>query len=199
MAVLPEAFTGLYGVEHFASNAERYCGKESGSALMQRLAHEHGMYVVGGVIEAAGGPGTPGLLHNTVYAFGPDGSMRARYRKLHLSKVQFGADSTSEGSVLTPGSELSSFEVDGTGFKVGLLNCFDLRFADASTALSKRHGCNVLLYPSAWLKSSGDLGHWDCLLRSVFCSPCRRSLPPHEARLWALGPAHGQRTVCTGP
>lgn len=160
VAVLPECFTGLYGVPHFAGNAEVPLDEGSGTRMMRDAAKLHGIYVAGGVIERAGD-----RLHNTVFAFGPDGGEVARYRKLHLSRVTFGADATSESSVLTAGEELSCFEVAGTPFKVGLLNCFDLRFLGLSAALA-RAGCNVLLYPSAWLRSSGALGHWDCLLRA---------------------------------
>ena len=96
-----------------------------------------------------------------------------------------GPDRTAEGEVLTAGDELVTFDVGvpnscGAGsagnsqedggaaagcFQVGLLNCFDLRFPAASDALGQM-GCHVLLYPSAWLQSTGELGHWDCLLRA---------------------------------
>jgi predicted amidohydrolase len=162
LVVLPEAFTGIYGVNHFAANAETPLAADSGTAVMARAAKEHKIHVVGGVIEECS---NSNLMHNTVFAYGPNGKEVARYRKLHLSKVQIGADKTSEGSVLTSGDALESFEVN-EHFRIGLLNCFDLRFASQSSALVSGHSCNVLLYPSAWLKSSGELGHWDWLLRA---------------------------------
>ena len=73
MVVLPEAFTGLYGVEHFESNAESLLGQNSGTELMSRAAMKHGITVVGGVIESCSG-----LLYNTIFAFGPDGEVAAR-------------------------------------------------------------------------------------------------------------------------
>jgi predicted amidohydrolase len=162
LVVLPEAFTGLYGVGNFASNAEIPLGEASGTAVMASAAAKHKIYVCGGVIESCE---ATSLLHNTVFAFGPDGEEAARYRKLHLSKVHVGADRTSEGSVLTAGDALASFNVN-EHFRVGLLNCFDLRFATQSSILAAQHSCNVLLYPAAWLKSSGEMGHWDTLLRA---------------------------------
>lgn len=160
LVALPECWTGPYGVPHFPTHAEDYLGSESGSLLMQTAAAEHGIHVCGGVIEK---DLTSSKLFNTVFAFGPNGDLAARYRKLHLSRVHVGADRTSEGSVLTPGDELVSFEVGA--FKVGLLNCFDLRFRDASTILGEM-GCHVILYPAAWLKTTGDLGHWHTLLKA---------------------------------
>lgn len=160
LVALPECFTGPYGIPFFPTHAEDYLGSDSGSLLMQSAAAEHGIHVVGGVIEKdADSP----KLYNTVFAFGPDGGLAARYRKLHLSRVHVGADKTSEGSVLTPGDELVSFKVGD--FKVGLLNCFDLRFQQASAILGDM-GCHVILYPAAWLKTTGDLQHWDVLLRA---------------------------------
>ena len=160
LVVLPECWTGEYGVTNFEKNAERFQEHGSGSRLMSELAAEHGIYVIGGVIEQA-----TNSLYNSVFAFDPEGNVIARYRKLHLSKVTFGKDQTSEGTVLCPGNELACFDVGKTGLRVGLLNCFDLRFPAASQTL-RQVNCSILLYPSAWLRSSGDLGHWTTLLKA---------------------------------
>ena len=161
VVVLPECWTGEYGVANFKTNAERFMEQESGTRLMSELASELGIYVVGGVIEQ-----TTESLFNSVFAFNPEGSAIARYRKLHLSRVTFGEDRTSEGTVLSPGNKLACFDVGTTGFRVGLLNCFDLRFPAASQSLRHQADCHVLLYPSAWLQSSGELGHWTTLLKA---------------------------------
>ena len=161
VVVLPECWTGEYGVTNFEKNAERFMDQESGTRLMSELASELGIYVIGGVIEQ-----TTDALFNSVFAFNPEGSAIARYRKLHLSRVTFGEDRTSEGTVLCPGNKLACFDVGTTGFRVGLLNCFDLRFPAASRSLRHQADCNVLVYPSAWLKSSGELGHWETLLKA---------------------------------
>jgi predicted amidohydrolase len=107
-------------------------------------------------------------LYNTVFGFGPDGSEVAKYRKLHLSRVQVGPDKTSEGSILTAGDKLCAFDIYSSEdndvlCRVGLLNCFDLRFSEVSKRLCSAEGgieCDVLLYPSAWLNSTGEMGHW---------------------------------------
>ena len=107
-------------------------------------------------------PTTKERLYNTIACFGPDGSMVAKYRKVHLSRVKAGPDATAEATVLTPGDDAMSFEVGG--LKVGMLCCFDLRFKH----LSKHYedaGCDVLAYPSAFLHSTGQ-HHWELLLRS---------------------------------
>eukprot|EP00040_Diaphanoeca_grandis_P012668 m.64193 g.64193 ORF g.64193 m.64193 type:complete len:310 (-) comp23398_c0_seq1:857-1786(-) len=174
LVCLPESFTGEYGVDHFANNAERWLEPESGTLLLSQLAAEHGIYVCGGVIEH---DDDTDELFNTIAAFGPDGVEVARYRKMHLSRVVIGGDSTSEDSILTAGDELSWFDVedtspnaDGRGWRVGLQNCFDLRFNEAHAMLTdlppRGLGSELVLYPSSWLKSTGDLGHWETLLRA---------------------------------
>jgi predicted amidohydrolase len=173
LVVLPEAFTGLYGVKYFASNAEVWKAKHSGTQLMAQMAAKHHIHVVGGVIEQHP---INKKMFNTVAAFGPNGEV-ARYRKIHLSKVTIGPDSTSEGTILESGDELSWFDIadsgdgsDGRGWRIGIACCFDLRFRDLSDMLVKAPpkgvGADVLLYPSSWLKSTGDLGHWDTLLKA---------------------------------
>lgn len=169
---LPEAWTGLYGVDHFKGNAEDLNSRGSGSAMMAAKAAQHGVYVCGGVIEKS----HEGLLYNTIAAYGPSGDMVARYRKTHLSKVRVGPDATSEGDVLEPGSRLAWFEVEGDagtggdGFRIGLACCFDLRFKELADVLCdpppRGIGSDVLLYPSAWLASTGELGHWETLLKA---------------------------------
>jgi predicted amidohydrolase len=111
-------------VEHFEGNAETLGAIGSGSGVMASLAREHGIHIVGGVIERVygsdedeGGTGTGPVLHNTIVAYGPDTKRGpiAQYRKIHLSKVQLGPDKTSEGNVLTAGTELAYFDLPTAG------------------------------------------------------------------------------------
>ena len=107
---LPEAWTGIYGVEHFEGNAEVLGAAGTGSAMMAEAAQQHSIYVCGGVIEDATTATLPSeqLLHNTIVAYGPNTTEPvATYRKMHLSKVKVGPDATSEGSVLVAGTSLS--------------------------------------------------------------------------------------------
>lgn len=64
---LPEAWTGLYGVEHFESNAEVLGAAGTGSALMANAAKKHSVFVCGGVIEDCAT--STQQLHNTIVAY----------------------------------------------------------------------------------------------------------------------------------
>ena len=174
--MLPEAFTGTYGVEHFARNSEILETDGSGSALLATLAAQHHMHVVGGVIECC--PSSD-LLFNSTVAYDASGSLVAKYRKIHLSKVRVGVDDTSEASVLQEGNSTASFKIpveivangeiepQGAAFTVGLACCFDLRFPDLAGAYARwgKEPCDVLLYPSAFLASTGEK-HWELMLRA---------------------------------
>lgn len=50
--------------------------------MMAAKALEHAIFVTGGVIEEA----EDGLLYNSMPIYGPDGKLRANYRKVHLSR-----------------------------------------------------------------------------------------------------------------
>jgi omega-amidase len=194
LLVLPESFTGSYGVQHFDSNAEVLGEPGSGSAALAAIARRHQMVAVGGVIERCA---RSNLLYNTIVAEGPEGTL-ARYRKVHLSKVTVGPDATSEGSVLQPGDRTASFICRGKAttnktaelssthesererspgqcdtksgpleFCIGLGCCFDLRFADFSAQYAAWGPVpsDVVIYPSAFLASTGS-AHWELLLRA---------------------------------
>ena len=83
-------------------------------------------------------------------------------------------DGDSDGSLF--GGLVGGGAEDSTppSWRFGLGCCFDLRFKHLASSLTDGPprnantglGANVLLYPSAWLASTGDLGHWDALLRA---------------------------------
>ena len=110
--MLPEAFTGTYGVEHFARNSGVLGADGSGSALLATIASQHRMHVVGGVIERCP---SSNVLFNSTVAYDTTGSLVAKYRKIHLSKVRVGADDTSEASVLQEGNSTASFKIHVDG------------------------------------------------------------------------------------
>ena len=100
-----------------------------------------------------------------------------------MAVVSSGSDSSSGSGSGDGGSDGSLFgglvgggAEDSTppSWRFGLGCCFDLRFKHLASSLTDGPprnantglGANVLLYPSAWLASTGDLGHWDALLRA---------------------------------
>ena len=193
IAALPECFVGSYGVDHFAKWAE-VLGRFGGSAMMAAAAKDHKMHVIGGVIEA---DEERGCMFNTIVAYGPDGELAAKYRKVHLSRVM---GITSESDVLQPGDAPVDFMAGET--RVGLACCFDLRFprllAKYGPAPSDTGPCDVLVAPSAFLDTTGH-PHWELLCRrAALDTQCFVVAPNMSFRSEDAVPLHGRSMVC-GP
>jgi predicted amidohydrolase len=102
-------------------------------------------------------------VYNCAIVFGPDGGMRARYRKLHLFDVEIpGGKKYLESAVISPGLETVHFSIDE--FNFGLATCYDLRFPELFRRLVL-NGANVILLPAAFTMQTGR-DHWEVLLRA---------------------------------
>lgn len=125
------------------------------------MAVRHGLWLVaGGMPEQAADPQRP---YNCCAVFSPDGSLRARYRKIHLFDVELrdGADYR-ESAVATPGTEPVTVSV--AGLCLGLSICYDLRFPELYRRLSAA-GADLLVVPAAFTLATGK-DHWLALLRA---------------------------------
>ena len=56
-------------------------------------------------------------------------------------------------------------DVPDLGCKIGMTICYDVRFPEVYSKLAKA-GCNIILVPSAFMKKTGSLGHWEILLKA---------------------------------
>ena len=102
-------------------------------------------------------------IHNTGVVVGPDGELRAVYRKIHLFDVEIpGGMTYRESAVITAGSEVVTFAIDE--FVFGMATCYDLRFPELFRRLAAQ-GANVLLVPAAFTLQTGR-DHWEVLLRA---------------------------------
>ena len=123
-------------------------------------------------------PDGPERTWNTTLLFGPDGSLRAQYRKIHLFDVDLeaaGGVRFFESERTLPGEELVVAPTSlGT---VGLSICYDLRFPELYRALVDR-GATILAVPAAFTLMTGK-DHWEVLLRA-------RAI---ETQSWVLAPA----------
>ncbi|GAA3701737.1 carbon-nitrogen hydrolase family protein [Arthrobacter ginkgonis] len=116
------------------------------------IARRHGVALVAGVVEASG---EPDRAYNTLAAFGPDGALLARYRKIHLFDAQgFGESRFIQPA---PSAEPVVFEFGGVNF--GLMTCYDLRFPELARALSDA-GADVLLVCSSWVPGEHKTRQW---------------------------------------
>jgi predicted amidohydrolase len=97
-----------------------------------RLAKEHNLYVVPGLLERDGH-----LVYNVAVLIGPDGTVVGKYRKVCLPRGEV------EGGI-APGTEYPVFP---TRFgRVGLMVCYDGFFPEVARELSNR-GAEVIAWP----------------------------------------------------
>lgn len=102
-------------------------------------------------------------VRNACLLLGPDGRLRAAYRKLHLFDVDL-PDGTSlrESATVEPGTEV--VVADAACGRLGLTVCYDLRFPELFRALVDR-GATSIAVPSAFTLTTGK-DHWHVLLRA---------------------------------
>lgn len=88
------------------------------------------------------------------------GTVRGTYRKCHLYDAHGvrESDRMTAGDAL-PGPIVTPFCTLGVGI------CYDLRFPELSRSLVTA-GCDVVLFPSAWIDGPCKGDHWETLLRA---------------------------------
>lgn len=97
-----------------------------------------------------------------------DGQERARYDKVHLFQPN------GEAQLWTPGDCYVAVEVQG--WRIGLLNCNDVRFPEQARALRLEARVDLLLAVAWWPWRRDHI--WEALLRAraienaVFCAGC---------------------------
>ncbi len=125
------------------------------------VARRHGCWVlVGSLAEANEDAARP---FNTSVLLGPDGSIAARYRKIHLFDVAVDAGPVDrESARVSAGGEL--VVADAAGMKLGMTICYDLRFPELYRSLALA-GAEVLAVPANFTERTGR-DHWEVLLRA---------------------------------
>jgi len=159
LIVLPEKWTAIGTDEQLRSAAESLDGPAI--AWARATAREVGVdLVAGSILERL--PGQQKLANTSVHV-GPDGELRAVYRKLHMFDVQVGGRSYRESELEEPGDEIVASET-ADGVELGLSICYDLRFPELYRILAVR-GARVIAVPAAFtLATTRD--HWETLLRA---------------------------------
>ena len=104
-----------------------------------------------------------GKLANRSLLFAPDGSLAARYDKIHMFDVDLaGGESFRESRNFAPGSE--AVVADLPEARLGLTVCYDLRFPALYRTLTQA-GAGLLAIPSAFTRQTGE-AHWHVLMRA---------------------------------
>jgi nitrilase len=138
--------------------------EEPGQGPIQRFlsgqAQQHGLWIVGGTLPLR--TGSQARVTNSSLVFAPDGSLAARYDKMHLFAFDNGREQYDEGRVLQAGG--TPVALQAGPLRVGLSVCYDLRFPELYRALMQPP-CDLLCVPSAFTYTTGQ-AHWELLLRA---------------------------------
>jgi predicted amidohydrolase len=158
LVVLPEVFAWRGPQSAEPDQAEPIPGPTSDhvAALARRL----GIHLVAGsLLETS----TGGKCYNTSLLIGPDGTILARYRKIHLFEVDIEGEVTvSESRTRRPGEQVVC--VDTELGRIGMSICYDLRFPELYRRLADA-GAEIIVVPAAFTATTGA-AHWEPLVRA---------------------------------
>jgi deaminated glutathione amidase len=158
LVVLPEKFNVLGTVEQLRAGAEPLDGPTLRFA--GELARELGIWLIAGsIVERLEGEEK---LRNTSALLGPDGDVKAVYRKIHMFDVEVGGVTYRESDAEAPGNEIVLG--DAGDVSIGLAVCYDLRFPEVFRILALQ-GARVITLPSAFTLRTGK-DHWEVLVRA---------------------------------
>jgi deaminated glutathione amidase len=159
--LLPEKWTALGEPDDYRRAAEQLDAGGPAIDWARSTARELNIDLVAGSIsERRDGHDK---LGNTSIHFGPDGEIKAVYRKIHMFDVVVGGLEYRESEAEDPGEEIVLSETrDGVPF--GMTVCYDLRFPELYRIQAIR-GARILLVPAAFTKITGQ-AHWEILLRA---------------------------------
>lgn len=129
--------------------------------MLGEAAARHGVWIIGGTLPLRCEDDPDRVLNsNGVYA--PDGSLAARYDKIHLFRYDNGRERYDESAAIRAGRE--PVALTAGPLRLGLSVCYDLRFPELYRRLMTPP-CDLLSVPAAFTHTTG-LAHWELLLRA---------------------------------
>jgi deaminated glutathione amidase len=145
-------------------------------AALRTLAGERAIHLLIGSVALKAGD----RLVNRSLLVNPDGSIAARYDKIHMFDVDLdGGESYRESRTYRPGER--AVVADLPWARLGLTVCYDVRFAALYRCLAQA-GAEFITVPSAFTRQTGA-AHWRVLLQA-------RAI---ETGCFILAPAQGGR------
>jgi predicted amidohydrolase len=152
LVVLPELWhVGAFDLSGAREHAEPIDGPLV--TALREMAATTGTWLHGGSFAELA---PDGRRYNTAVLIGPDGSLVAAYRKIHLFGFAEG-----ERTVMTAGDDL--VVVPTPLGDTGLATCYDLRFPEQFRGLTEA-GASVFLLCSGWPDTR--IEHWSVLARA---------------------------------
>jgi deaminated glutathione amidase len=135
-------------------------------------------------------------LRNTSLHIGPDGEVKATYRKVHMFDVEVDGTVYRESDHEAPGEEVVTSET-ADGVRLGLTVCYDVRFPELYRILAVR-GARIITIPAAFtLPTTRD--HWEVLVRARAIEDQCFVIAPNQVGEHAPGLRSGGRSMIVDP
>lgn len=161
-----------------------------------RLARDLGVTLVAGSLLVRARDRAEAKAANRSYVFLPDGSIAARYDKVHLFDVNLGPGGEHrESDSYVAGAKACRVETP-VGV-LGLTICYDVRFPHLYRDLA-RAGADIITTPAAFTRVTGE-AHWDTLLRARAIETGAFVLAPAQGGVHEDGRATWGHSVAFGP
>ena len=159
LVVLPERLDIRGATHDYLEGAEPLHGRTVSWA--RELARGLEIDLVAGSV-AERREGRERVANTSVHA-GPDGELKAVYRKIHMFDVEVGDVVYRESEHSEPYDEIVVSETAG-GVELGLSVCYDLRFPELYRILALE-GARIVTVPANFTRVTGE-AHWEVLLRA---------------------------------
>ena len=192
LVALPEYFCLMGGRDTDKLDVREPAGNGPIQRFLADAARRHGVWLVGGTLPVEVAPGVTDRIRNTTFVWAPDGTVAARYDKIHLFGFRKGDEQYDESRTIAAGDAPAAFDatldvavgaaVEPVKLRVGLSICYDLRFPELFRRLGDGGAPDLILVPSAFTHTTGS-AHWEILLRA-------RAI---ENQCYVLAPAQGGR------
>lgn len=160
LVCLPEYFSGL---RTEGARVHPVAFPEANHSVLPAFAAEARNLGIWIHLGSLGVTADDGRIFNRGYVLNPNGSIVARYDKIHMFDVDLGGgQSYRESATISPG-ERAVLAPTPWG-AMGLSICYDLRFAELYRSLAQA-GARMLSVPAAFTRLTGE-AHWHVLNRA---------------------------------
>lgn len=147
--VIPEMWNTGYALDKLPALADE--GGQETLALLQELARQYQVGIVGGSVAVKIGP----HFVNRTLVVDPLGNLLGQYDKVHLFGLM------AEDQYLQAGNQENYFRL--AGVPSASFICYDLRFPEWIRTVA-RHGTDLLYFPAEW--PAVRIPQWEILLRA---------------------------------
>ena len=192
LVVLPEKWTVLGRGEAMAAAAQPLDGAAISWARSTAKELQIDL-IAGSFVELVEGQTKTA---NTSAHIGPDGEIKALYRKLHMFDVEVEGTVYAESAREQAGDEVTVTQT-AQGQSLGMSICYDVRFPELYRELSSR-GATIIAVPSAFtLATTRD--HWETLLRARAIENQAFVIAANQIGQYPPGNRSGGRSIIADP